>query len=241
MQAFFGVLLCALFVGVIGAPINIINSGSGSETGFGDFIETMNTVGYTFACPVISDSPATSFVGKFAENEIVPIFSHMCHSAEEEVDKAVRSASYSSDGSCAVSADCSNNGVCSNGSCACYPGFVTFPSGATPACNYAQKSQLTAFLLQIFIGETGAGQFYLENWGNAGGQLAILIVPAILACICCCVMCGADSDGKGACGICILVLMVILFIGVGVWWLADTILIGTNHYLDGNGIPVKSW
>jgi hypothetical protein len=60
---------------------------------------------------------------------------------------------------------CSNNGVCtSSQQCKCNKGYITFPSDHYPYCNYKQKSQLIAFLLEFFLGlEGGAGEFYIEN------------------------------------------------------------------------------
>ena len=65
--------------------------------------------------------------------------------------------------SCTTDSNC-NNGICTkNSTCVCNPGFFSFGSNGT--CNYEQKNKLTAFLLSILIGTTGADWyicFYIE-------------------------------------------------------------------------------
>ena len=229
MKNLFAVLvLCVTLYGAIGAPVNINVSNSNDL-----FMEMMD---YNIKCPMIHGQP---FMNDFIE----PLISYICPADYSNVD--VRSV----DGLCYGSADCSNNGVCSNNTCVCYPGFVTFPDSSTSMCNYPQKLQLTAFLLQFFLGTCGAGQFYLGNIGNAVGQLIVLVGPVLVGCCCCCAIvgCSVKAGTKNAdCGMACGIICLYLLIGVGIaivaiWWLIDTILIGTNHYLDGNGIPVKSW
>lgn len=55
---------------------------------------------------------------------------------------------------------CNYNGFCRNdGTCQCFSGYYTqFPD---KPCSYSQKKQLTAFLLQFFLGVFGAGHFYI--------------------------------------------------------------------------------
>ena len=57
-----------------------------------------------------------------------------------------------------------NNGVCKNHTCICNKGFLTV---GVNWCSYKQRNKLTAFLLSILIGVTGADWFYLAN-GSVG-------------------------------------------------------------------------
>ena len=65
--------------------------------------------------------------------------------------------------SCNETIQC-NNGACSNGTCICTDGFVTYGGDV---CNFKQREKLTAFLLSFFVGNLGADWFYLAQ-GNGG-------------------------------------------------------------------------
>merc|ERR1719245_2696397 len=72
--------------------------------------------------------------------------------------------------------------------------YTTFPSppeGDQTYCNYKQKSQLTAFLLQWFLGTVGAGRFYIEDYLLGGCQ------AGLIGFICCCACCGAVAASAG--------------------------------------------
>jgi len=72
-------------------------------------------------------------------------------------------AKSSAGGACLTDANC-NKGRCVNLLCECTAGFVDYGG---VSCNYQQKEKLTAFLLSILIGSTGADWFYLAQ-GNGG-------------------------------------------------------------------------
>ena len=68
--------------------------------------------------------------------------------------------------SCTMNSDC-NNGICQEALCLCNKGFVSY--GTNQTCNYQQKEKLTAFILSLLIGSTGADWFYLAR-GNGGNK-----------------------------------------------------------------------
>ena len=72
-------------------------------------------------------------------------------------------ANSSAGGACLTDDNC-NKGRCVNLLCECTAGFVDYGG---VSCNYQQKEKLTAFLLSILIGSTGADWFYLAQ-GNGG-------------------------------------------------------------------------
>jgi len=164
---------------------------------------------------------------------------------------------------------CSNNGVCtSSQQCKCNKGYITFPSDHYPYCNYKQKSQLIAFLLEFFLGlEGGAGEFYIENKSFGITQLILfvtLIVISILLCVFgLCTMCHKQNNFSnisstnsqanisnhnkqkeanlalgGCCGACYVILAIIAILAL---WIYCVITIGLNAQLDGNGASLESW
>jgi hypothetical protein len=134
--------------------------------------------------------------------------------------------------------------------CKCADGFVNLPppkdstitSDPIPYCQYKQKSQLTAFLLQFFILH-GSGHFYVGNLQYAIPQLIICLCPTLIYIVMC--MMGIKirkTDGPRTLTNLILVLFTCLFFFTMIsWWLADVIIFGTNSYNDSNGIPLRAW
>lgn len=62
---------------------------------------------------------------------------------------------------CRSDIDCNSNGICSSvtGQCRCDIGYTTYDSKDGTQCNYKQKFQMNAFLLSLFLGEFGAGNY----------------------------------------------------------------------------------
>merc|ERR1712129_342311 len=63
---------------------------------------------------------------------------------------------------------CNGHGLCSalTNSCECDIGYTTVHAtdDDTTECNYKQKYQMNAFLLSLFLGEFGAGRFYVGDY-----------------------------------------------------------------------------
>lgn len=129
--------------------------------------------------------------------------------------------------------DCSDHGLCysDKSGCHCDVGYITFPTeNVYPECNYAQKSQLTGFLLSLFIGPfTGAGFFYVGQVGLGVGQLIVLLVPTFLLC------CFSKVEWI------VFILKIIMQLGVNAFWIASIVLFASNKITDGNNAPLEKW
>ncbi len=135
--------------------------------------------------------------------------------------------------------DCSNHGLCSNNQCHCFSGYITHES--IIGCNYRQKSRLTAFLLELFLGEIGAGWFYLDRI-----EFAIPVAVLTLFLVCCVLPLykilkseHVDEDnlkmGFAVCSHPIILLVVFGF------WLHGIIVTSNGEAKDSNGVPVSDW
>jgi TM2 domain-containing membrane protein YozV len=140
--------------------------------------------------------------------------------------------------SCVDNSACNYDGTCTkDGSCKCNSGYATHEPDDNTQCNYKQKKQLTAFLLQIFLGYYGAGHFYIGRIGLAIGELLLSFGGCFIGCLLVpCFM--ANAEGAT------LIAGVINFLTATAsfgWWLANTIIFGLNNFKDGNGVPLQSW
>lgn len=127
---------------------------------------------------------------------------------------------------------CSYNGECQNDglSCHCYDEYTTYNPPEGYQCNYKKKSALTAFLLEFFLGEFGAGLWYLGNYGLAAGQLAMSIGICIPASILLCL--GAKEFSATLVGL--------SQFGLLIWIVIEWAFIINGHRTDGNGVPTES-
>ena len=117
------------------------------------------------------------------------------------------------------------------------------------ACESTARSWLTALLLQVFIGEVGAANFYIGRDNFAGGQLFLFLVILIFPFFLCCASCGihaAFGEGNNICGklcgcsvvIAIIFLCIVIILcsfAVPIWWIADIIIFASNQRTDLNG------
>jgi uncharacterized membrane protein (Fun14 family) len=108
-------------------------------------------------------------------------------------------------------------------------------------CDYKQKKQLTAFLLELFVG-FGAGHFYRGNYLMASLKLVAFLIGIYIICLfpltakwisdCC------DCD-------CLVVIVSILFYfaacGLATWFIFDLVYFGKNKYKDKNDVPLLKW
>lgn len=138
-----------------------------------------------------------------------------------------------------VSEECSYNGICTNeGTCDCDDGYTTHPKNSNRACNYKQKSRVTAFLFSFFLGvESGAGEWYLGNTDLALGQLFLTWLGCGFICIATCIIsiiCQKKSEGEISCLTSSLGFL--WLIGVVIWWFCDWILIVKGKIQDKNGV-----
>lgn len=157
---------------------------------------------------------------------------------------------------CAIDSDCGHHGSCNGGECHCDDGYTTHGDG--PVCGYQQKSRLTALLLQIFVGQWGAGEFYLKKYNYAVPQLFLgmtawgtlgLSVPAFAAMLGCYGMCicamdesacwtgisGCGALATGMTGAALVTGSLIASTAMGAWWVVDIVRIASGAAKDNNG------
>ena len=162
-----------------------------------------------------------------------------------------------------ASIDCNGHGICfKNGDgCKCDDGFITHNPTNDTQCNYEQKSQLTAFLLALFLGEFGAGRFYVGQASTAVFKFLLIYYACCLNCVCSryfAARLGLESPMKFGTDISDHVIYsdtplsgMIFGLCCGVWpfmcascaltiWcIVDIILFATNSIPDGNGVYLK--
>ena len=135
---------------------------------------------------------------------------------------------------------CNGHGICIDYStgCKCDIGYTTYNSLNGTQCNYKQKYQMNAFLLSLFLGEFGAGRFYVGDYVLGAIKLCLIFIGC---CIACCFIMGSYAAENG-------VLMVIGYCGLfcsacglGVWFIVDIILFAINDIPDQNGVELSPW
>ncbi len=135
---------------------------------------------------------------------------------------------------------CNQNSYCLNNmACLCSPGFVTVPLTNDFQCCYEQKKQISAFLLELFVG-FGAGHFYVGRHDYAGAKIFIFLFMS-LSIITLFILSKylGKSDGLWKYlkwGILILTILFYLL-----WQTIDIIYYASNGYTDGNGVPLADW
>ena len=133
---------------------------------------------------------------------------------------------------------CQDNITFSN--CSCYKAFTTNNKTGVK-CDYHQKKQSTAFLLELFVG-FGAGHFYRGNYLNASLKLVAFIFGIYIICLfpltAKCVSDCCDCD-------CLVIIVSIFYYlcacGLAFWFIYDLVNFGKNKYNDKNGYPLYSW
>lgn len=137
--------------------------------------------------------------------------------------------------------DCNLNGFCIDNHCRCFNNYVTYQSETS--CNYHQKDRTTAFLLELFLGEFGAGWFYL---GRIEFAVPVLILTLVLGC---ClkpmiVICYDEHQETNRtllfriCSVCCAIMASCTIFGL---WLHGMIVTGNGTATDSNGVSVGIW
>jgi len=114
--------------------------------------------------------------------------------------------------------------------CVCNTGYTSIST--SKKCEIKQKKQLTAFLLELFVG-FGAGHFYRQHYLMASLKLVAFIFGIYVICLfpltAKCVTDCCDSD-------CLVVLVSIIFylyaLGLAFWYIWDLVYFGKNKYND---------
>jgi hypothetical protein len=119
--------------------------------------------------------------------------------------------------------------------CKCGEGYANVFLPSKPKmiyCQYRQKQQLVAFMLETFL-SAGIGHFYAGRVTMGMIKLLVCLSPIFLMC---CAACFRDKDG----GCCVL-LSTTLMCSFLIWQVIDIINFATNSYKDGYGIPLNHW
>lgn len=124
--------------------------------------------------------------------------------------------------------------------CQCDKKFANIAGNST-LCVYERKRQLTAFLLELFVG-FGAGHFYRANYLEASLKLVAFLFGIYIICLfpltAKCVADCCDCD-------CLVVLISLFWFlisaGLAFWFIFDLVWFGKNKYLDKNGFCLMEW
>ena len=156
-----------------------------------------------------------------------------------------------------LAALCNYHGICNEDehSCNCNEGYITHNPTNETFCNYKQKSALTAFVLELFIGFiSGAGYFYIERYGLGNAQVALCWIGiGINICIARYIhtrsnatavthyrkISIAENMRKNPMFNSLHVYCLSLYFVIIIWWLVASITLVTGHVSDGNGAPLK--
>ena len=130
--------------------------------------------------------------------------------------------------------------------CSCEDGYYPneFVEGLK-YCSIEQKKQLTAFLLELFVG-FGAGHFYRHEYLMASLKLVAFFIGIYLICLfpltAKCVTDCCDSD---CCVIIISIFFYLYALGLAFWYIWDLVYFGKNKYKDyshgDHKVPLKPW
>jgi uncharacterized membrane protein (Fun14 family) len=124
--------------------------------------------------------------------------------------------------------------------CKCKPEYASI-KGCNVKCEYERKKQLTAFLLELFVG-FGAGHFYRGSYLIASLKLVAFIFGIYIICLfpltAKCISECCDCD-------CLVVLVSLLFfacsVGLAFWFVFDLVRFGKNLLTDKYDIKLKQW
>ncbi len=122
--------------------------------------------------------------------------------------------------------------------CKCHKGYDTNSKISEVHCNYKQKSQFKAFLLELIFC-FGAGHFYLHKYKKAISKLVMFIILSI-----CFKSFNINTKSKKLNKLEIKIIFIIVgifYIGVFLWHIIDLAFLGKNKYKDGNNIPLSKW
>lgn len=138
---------------------------------------------------------------------------------------------------CTTHSECGENSRCDaiDLQCICNRGYIQYQ---TSTCSYKQKEQWLAFLLSLFIGWTGADQFYL-GWDNFGAGKLVFLVPGF--CIVSCLFVIGTNHSQVRYNCLALALLYLYAFGFLTWYLYDLIQIGVHYTTDAHGAPMKCW
>ena len=140
--------------------------------------------------------------------------------------------------------DCGGHGKCIQKICNCDYGYISYNTTNITNityCNYVQKFQLKAFLLELIVG-FGAGNFYIGNTNYAILKLISFILCLFLICLfpltAKCINDRYDSN--------FWVLIVSCFyyycsLALAFWYIFDLVRFGMNLNKDSQSQDLAKW
>ena len=141
--------------------------------------------------------------------------------------------------------ECGTYGSCIGGRCVCDMGHVTAMNVISIPCEYEQKSQITAFLLEFFLGWfCSAGLWYLGNALWAGLKIASLLGICLPVCCAGVKLCNSDGEKKQDWTMIVSWCFTIIFVFIWICLHISTlVLIALNNgrIVDSNGVSMRSW
>jgi hypothetical protein len=132
-----------------------------------------------------------------------------------------------------------SQGICNNNTtCVCNTTYDTYPEDSTVMCNYKKKSQLLAFILELFV-TFGAGHFYTLNLKMAIPKVLFWFLGYSLFIILRIINKKKDENNP-------TMLMISLWgcltcTIMVIWQIVDIFMFALNGYQDGYGIDLQSW
>ena len=126
--------------------------------------------------------------------------------------------------------------------CRCGPGYANLDNYSTREyCTYEQKKQLTAFLLELFLG-MGIGHLYCIRIWKGILKMILGLLPCVLICVVNMKHLSFKMDPSSTPGTRIILYTMILSCCVYVVWeIVDIFMFGFNKYNDGFGVPLFPW
>lgn len=124
--------------------------------------------------------------------------------------------------------------------CICNLGWTSMSNDVIKCC-YEQKSQLTAFLFEFFIG-FGSGFFYINRYKQG---MIKLFCYLFFCCFCylvaLCIYVKDESKETHIIQKILNSLLILIILTYVIWFFVDVISFGFNLYQDGNGIDLSPW
>ena len=132
--------------------------------------------------------------------------------------------------------------------CSCNEGYITINDTYNfTYCNYKQKKQLIAFLLEFCVG-FGAGHFYRFEFVMASLKLVAFALGLVFICTFPKVAKAITDCDCDALAVILSIFYYLYLCGLAVWYIWDLIYFGNNYYEDytyqdkiGKGIPLQPW
>lgn len=133
-----------------------------------------------------------------------------------------------------------DRGICSlDDKCYCLTGYTTVKDTkyGNFDCNYNQKSQMVAFLLEFLL-SFGSGHFYINNYAIAIPKFIFCTSFIVITCVLPLIASRNKNRQLASFVPYFQCLAMVLFCS---WQIFDSILFGLNRYKDGNGIKLEGW